>query len=142
MNEEQKQLIHTANIQRAFVATVARAFASMIDDMIDYCKVHNIGIPLTERRQLINIEKAITIVTSDYISLDKDKADAFKRYSKIMAVVIQQLFSKTDGDYMTMFKFYNYVKTFPTTRKEIEVSSSKEAEAFSVVFGNNIDNNS
>lgn len=142
MNEEQKQLLYIANIQRAFVATVARAFASMIDDMIDYCKIHDIGIPLTERRQLINIKKAITIVTSDYISLDKDKADAFKQYSKIMAVVIQQLFSKTDGDYMTMFKFYNYVKTFPTTRKEIEVNSSKEADAFAVVFGNNVDNNS
>lgn len=142
MNEEQKQLIHTANIQRAFVATVARAFASMIDDMIDYCKVHNIVIPLTERRQLINIKNAITIITSDYIALDKDKADAFKQYSKIMAVVIQQLFSKTDGDYMTMFKFYNYVKTFPTTRKEIEVSSSKEADAFSVIFGNHNSNNS
>lgn len=142
MNEKQKQVIHTANIQRAFVATVARAFVSMIDDMIDYCKVHNIIIPLTERRQLINIKKAVTIVTSDYIALDKDKADTFKQYSKIMAVVIQQLFSKTDGDYMTMFKFYNYVKTFPTTRKEIEVPTNKEADAFAVIFGNHNNNNS
>lgn len=141
MNEEQKQLIRTANIQRAFVATVARAFTSMIDDMIDYCKIHNIGIPFTERRQLINIKKAINVVTVDYISPDKDKADGFKQYSKIMAVVIQQLFSKTDGDYMTMFKFYNYVKAFPTTCKEIEVSSSKEADAFAVVFGNSSNNN-
>lgn len=142
MNEEQKQLIHTANIQRAFVATVARAFANMIDDMIDYCKVHNIGIPPIERRQLINIKKAVTIITSDYVALDKDKADAFKQYSKVMAVVIQQLFSKTDGNYMTIFKFYNYVKTFPTTCKEIEVSSSKEADAFAVIFGNHNSNNS
>lgn len=142
MNEEQKQLIHTANIQRAFVATVARAFANMIDDMIDYCKVHNIGILPIERRQLINIKKAVTIITSDYVALDKDKADAFKQYSKVMAVVIQQLFSKTDGNYMTIFKFYNYVKTFPTTCKEIEVSSSKEADAFAVIFGNHNSNNS
>ena len=142
MNEEQKQLIHTANIQRAFVATVARAFANMIDDMIDYCKVHSIGIPPIERRQLINIKKAVTIITSDYVALDKDKADAFKQYSKVMAVVIQQLFSKTDGNYMTIFKFYNYVKTFPTTCKEIEVSSSKEADAFAVIFGNHNSNNS
>lgn len=141
MNEEQKQIIHVANIQRAFVATVARTFVSMIDDMIDYCKIHNIVIPFIERRQLINIKKAITVITADYISLDKDKANAFKQYSKIVAVVIQQLFSKTDGDYMTMFKFYNYVKTFPTTRKEIEVSSSKEADAFAVVFNNTGDNN-
>ena len=142
MNEEQKQLIHTANIQRAFVATVARAFANMIDDMIDYCKVHNIGILPIERRQLINIKKAVSIITSDYVALDKDKADAFKQYSKVMAVVIQQLFSKTDGNYMTIFKFYNYVKTFPTTCKEIEVSSSKEADAFAVIFGNHNSNNS
>lgn len=142
MNEEQKQLIRTANIQRAFVATVARAFANMIDDMIDYCKVHSIGIPLTERRQLINIKKAVTIITSDYVALNKDKADAFKQYSKIMAVVIQQLFSKTDGNYMTIFKFYNYVKTFPTTCKAIEVPSSKEADAFAVIFGNHNSNNS
>ena len=116
--------------------------ANMIDDMIDYCKVHSIGIPPIERRQLINIKKAVTIITSDYVALDKDKADAFKQYSKVMAVVIQQLFSKTDGNYMTIFKFYNYVKTFPTTCKAIEVPSSKEADAFAVIFGNHNSNNS
>lgn len=142
MNEEQIQILHTANVQRAFVMTVAKAFQNMIQNMIQYCKDNNIMIESFERRQLLNIDKALTYLTSEYVSLGSDKAEAYKAYCKIMAVVIQQLFSKTDGDYMTMFKFYNYVKTFPTTCKEIEVNSNKEADAFAVVFGNNVDNNS
>lgn len=134
-NEELKNIINTANVQRAFVATVARAFSCMIDDMIKYCKDNNLQIPMTERRQLINIKKSISIFTSDYVLLSKDKCDSFKNYSKIMAVVIRQLFSKTDSDYMNMFKFYNYVKTFPTTCKSIEVTSEQERDAFSVIFG-------
>lgn len=141
MNEEElKTIINKANVQRAFVATVARAFACMIDDMVKYCKDNDLQIPMTERRQLSNIKKSITIFTSDYVLLNKDKSDSFKTYSKIMAVVIQQLFSKTDSSYMTMFKFYNYVKTFPTTCKSIEVTSEQERDVFSVIFGS--DNNS
>ena len=142
MTEEQKQILHTANIQRAFVMTVAKALHFMIADMIEYCKKNNIKITSWEKFQLAQLNKNIAILTSDYSSLGKDKFEAFKTYSRIMAVTIQELFSKTDSDYMTMFKFYNYVKTFPTTCKEIEVPANKEANAFAVIFGNHTDNNS
>lgn len=142
MNEEQKQLIHTANIQRAFVMTVAKALQFMVADMVEYCKKNNIKIANWEKFQLAQLNKNVSILTNDYSNLGKDKFEAFKTYSHIMSVVIQQLFSKTDGDYMTMFKFYNYVKTFPTTRKEIEVPANKEADAFAVIFGNHNSNNS
>lgn len=141
MENKDKELIRTANIQRAFVMTVAKALHFMIADMIEYCKKNSIVISNWEKQQLNYLNKTINILTSDYSSLGKDKFEAFKIYSRIMAVTIQELFSKTDSDYMTMFKFYNYVKAFPTTCKEIEVPSNKEAEAFSVVFGNSGDNN-
>lgn len=142
MTEEQKQLLHTANVQRAFVMTVAKALRFMVADMVEYCKKNGIKISGWEKQQLTYLDKTIAILTNDYMNLGRDKFEAFKAYSRIMAVTIQELFSKTDGDYMTMFKFYNYVKTFPTTCKEIEVDINKEADAFAVIFGNHTDNNS
>ena len=141
MEDKNKNLIYIANIQRAFVATIMQALSYHIQDMLEYCKKNNIHVDSFEYNQLKIMDKALRNITSDYKVLRKDKANAFKQYSKIMAVVIQQLFSKTDGDYMTMFKFYNYVKTFTTTRKEIEVPANKEADAFAVIFGNHNSNN-
>ena len=142
MNEEQKQLIHTANIQRVFVCTVMQALHIYITNMVDYCKANNITISSFEKTQLNIIDRAIRNITIDYRQLNNGRGEAFKRYANILAVTVQELFSRTDGDYMTMFKFYNYVKTFPTTRKEIEVPANKEAEAFAVIFGNHNSNNS
>lgn len=143
MTETEQKLIYTANIQRAFVCTVARALLVLIEQMINYCNKYCIKIDAFERSQLNIIQKGIKNITSDYISFsDRSKTLSFKRYTKIMALVIRQLFSKTDGDYMTMFKFYNYVKTFPTTCKEIKPTASEEQDAFSVIFNSNNSNNS
>lgn len=142
MTETEKKLIHTANIQRAFVCTVARALLILIEQMINYCNKYSIRIDAFERSQLNIIQRGIKNITSDYICFsDRSKTLAFKRYTKIMAIVIRQLFSKTDGDYMTMFKFYNYVKTFLTTCKEIEPTVDEEQDAFSVIFNGDSSNN-
>lgn len=134
MTETEKKLIHTANIQRAFVATFMQALQNEINYMIKFCQDNGIRIESFERRQLINIIKSIQYIVVDYKCLKAEKAENFKRYGKIMSLVVRQLFSKTDGDYMTMFKFYNYVKTFPTTCKEIEPTASEEQDAFSIIF--------
>lgn len=143
MEDKDKNLLYIANIQRAFVCTVARALLVLIEQMINYCNKYDIKIDAFERSQLNIIQKGIKNITSDYLCfIDQSKSRAFKRYTKIMALVIRQLFSKTDGDYMTMFKFYNYVKTFPTTLKEIEPTASEEQDAFSVIFNCDNSNNS
>lgn len=143
MTENEKKLIHTANIQRAFVCTVARALLVLIEQMINYCNKHSIKIDTFERSQLNIIQKGIKNITIDYLCFkDQSKSKSFKRYTKIMALAIRQLFSKTDGDYMTMFKFYNYVKTFPTTCKEIEPTANEEQDAFSVIFNGDDSDNS
>lgn len=143
MEDKDKNLLYIANIQRAFVCTVARALLVLIEQMINYCNKYGIKIDAFERSQLNIIQKGIKNITSDYLCFkDQSKSRAFKRYTKIMALVIRQLFSKTDGDYMTMFKFYNYVKTFPTALKEIEPTASEEQDAFSVIFNCDNSNNS
>lgn len=142
MEDKDKNPLYIANIQRAFVATVMQALSYHIQDMLEYCKKNNIRVDNFEYNQLKIMDKALRNITSDYKVLRKDKANAFKQYSKIMAVVIKQLFSKTDSNYMTMFKFYNYVKTFPTALKEIEPTASEEQDAFSVIFNGDNSNNS
>ena len=57
-----------------------------------------------------------------------------KIYSKILAVTLQELFSRTDGDLMGMYKFYNYIKIFPVKHNCIDVTAEAEKDAFDVVF--------
>lgn len=142
MEIDGKQLVRIANIQRAFVATFMQALQNEINYMIKFCQDNGIRIEPFERRQLINIIKSIQYIVVDYKCLKAKKAENFKRYGKIMSLVVRQLFSKTDGDYMTMFKFYNYVKTFPTTCKEIEPTASEEQDAFSIIFNGDNSTNS
>ena len=129
-----KEIIHKANIDRAFVVTVMQALGYYIDNMLAYCKENNLKVDSFEKSQLNIMKKAINNITIDYRQLNKGRGQAFKDYSKILAVTVQELFSRTDGDYMTMFKFYNYIKAFPTKQHEIEVPIEIEQNAFSVLF--------
>lgn len=137
--EEYKNIVQSANVERAFVATVMHALDYYIDNMKANCKRNNLKIESFEANQLMIIQKAIRNITIDYRTLDKSKSKAFKDYAKIMAVTIQELFSRTDGDYMTMYKFYNYIKAFKNQNHFIEVPAEVEQDAFKVIWNN--DNN-
>lgn len=141
MTESENKLVYTANIQRAFVCTVMWALHTYIANMVNYCKANNITISSFEKSQLNIIDRAIRNITIDYRQLNNGRSEAFKRYANILAITVQELFSRTDGDYMTMFKFYNYVKAFPTTCKEIEPTANEEKDAFSVIFNGDNSNN-
>lgn len=133
-DEEYKKLVQAANVERAFVATVMQALDYYIDNMKANCKKNSLRIEPFEANQLMIMQKAIKNITIDYRTLAKPKAKSFLEYAKIMAVTIQELFSRTDGDYMTMYKFYNYIKAFKTQNHFIEVPANIEQDAFKVVF--------
>ena len=137
--EEYKNIVQAANVERAFVATVMQALDYYIDNMKANCKRNNLKIEPFEANQLTVMQKAIRNITIDYRTLDKSKSKAFKDYAKIMTVTIQELFSRTDGDYMTMYKFYNYIKAFKNQNHFIEVPAEVEQDAFKVIWNN--DNN-
>lgn len=129
-----EEIMHKATIERAFVATIMQALSYYIDNMLDYCNKQGIKVDSFEKSQLNIMKKAIANITIDYRQLNKGRGQAFKDYSKILAVTVQELFSRTDGDYMRMYKFYNYIKAFPTQQHEIEVPVEIEKDAFSVLF--------
>lgn len=129
-----EEIIHKANVERAFVATVMQALDSYIANIINNCKKVGLGIEPFERSQLNIMQKAIRNITIDYRQLNNGRGQAFKDYAKILAVTVQELFSRTDGDFMRMYKFYNYIKAFPTQQHEIEVPAEIEQDAFSVLF--------
>lgn len=137
--EEHKHIVQSANVERAFVATVMHALDYYIDNMKANCKKNNLKIEPFEANQLMIIQKAIRNITIDYRTLATSKSKAFKDYAKIMAVTIQELFSRTDGDYMTMYKFYNYIKAFKNQNHFIEVPAEVEQDTFKVIW--NDDNN-
>lgn len=137
--EEHKHIVQSANVERAFVATVMHALDYYIDNMKANCKKNNLKIESFEANQLMIMQKAIRNITIDYRTLATSKSKAFKDYAKIMAVTIQELFSRTDGDYMTMYKFYNYIKAFKNQNHFIEVPAEVEQDAFKVIW--NGDNN-
>lgn len=137
--EEHKYIVQSANVERAFVATVMHALDYYINNMKANCKKNNLKIEPFEANQLMIMQKAIRNITIDYRTLATSKSKAFKDYAKIMAVTIQELFSRTDGDYMTMYKFYNYIKAFKNQNHFIEVPAEVEQDAFKVIWNN--DNN-
>lgn len=137
--EEYKNIVQAANVERAFVATVMQALDYYIDNMKANCKKNSLKIEPFEANQLTVMQKAIRNITIDYRTLATSKSKAFKDYAKIMAVTIQELFSRTDGDYMTMYKFYNYIKAFKNQNHFIEVPAEVEQDAFKVIW--NDDNN-
>lgn len=132
MNRE--AILYKANIERAFVATIMQALSYYIDNMLQFCKDNDLRVDSFEKSQLKLIKKAINNITTDYKSLEQSKSDAFKVYSKIIAVTVQELFSRTDGDLMAMYKFFNYIKIFPVKHKCIDVTSEAEIDAFSVLL--------
>lgn len=137
--EEYKYIVQSANVERAFVATVMHALDYYIDNMKANCKKNGLKIEPFEANQLTVMQKAIRNITIDYRTFAKSKSKVFKDYAKIMAVTIQELFSRTDGDYMTMYKFYNYIKAFKNQNHFIEVPAEVEQDAFKVIWNN--DNN-
>lgn len=132
--KDKNKIIHKANIERAFVATVMQSLIYFIDNMINYCVSNGIKIDSFEKRQLNVIKEATKHITIDYISLEKSKSDEFKSYSKVMAVTIQELFSRTENNSMLMYKFYNYIKAFPIQNHNIDVPVEIEQEAFNFIF--------
>lgn len=132
--EEYKHIVQSANVERAFVATVMHALDYYIDNMKANCKKNGLKIEPFEANQLTVMQKAIRNITIDYRTLTTSKSKAFKDYAKIMAVTIQELFSRTDGDYMTMYKFYNYIKAFKNQNHFIEVPAEVEQDAFKVIW--------
>lgn len=134
--EEYKHIVQSANVERAFVATVMHALDYYIDNMKANCKKNGLKIEPFEANQLEVMQKAIRNITIDYRTLVTSKSKAFKDYAKIIAVTIQELFSRTDGDYMTMYKFYNYIKAFKNQNHFIEVPAEIEQDAFKVIWDN------
>ena len=131
---DREAILYKANIERAFVATIMQALSYYVDNMLQFCKDNDLRVDNFEKSQLKLIKKAINNITIDYKSLEESKSDAFKVYSKIIAVTVQELFSRTDGDLMAMYKFFNYIKIFPVKHKCIDVTSEAEIDAFSVLL--------
>lgn len=131
---EREAILYKANIERAFVATIMQALSYYVDNMLQFCKDNDLRVDNFEKSQLKLIKKAINNITTDYKSLEQSKSDAFKVYSKIIAVTVQELFSRTDGDLMAMYKFFNYIKIFPVKHKCIDVTSEAEIDAFSILL--------
>lgn len=131
---ERESILYKANIERAFVATIMQALSYYVDNMLQFCKDNDLRVDSFEKSQLKLIKKAINNITTDYKSLEQSKSNAFKVYSKIIAVTVQELFSRTDGDLMAMYKFFNYIKIFPVKHKCIDVTSEAEIDAFSVLL--------
>lgn len=131
---DREAILYKANIERAFVATIMQALSYYVDNMLQFCKDNDLRVDNFEKSQLKLIKKAINNITTDYKSLEQSKSNAFKVYSKIIAVTVQELFSRTDGDLMAMYKFFNYIKIFPVKHKCIDVTSEAEIDAFSVLL--------
>lgn len=131
---EREAILYKANIERAFVATIMQALSYYVDNMLQFCKDNDLRVDSFEKSQLKLIKKTINNITTDYKSLEQSKSDAFKVYSKIIAVTVQELFSRTDGDLMAMYKFFNYIKIFPVKHKCIDVTADAETDAFSVLL--------
>ena len=114
---------------------LASVVKTMVEQMLQYHKSHLIKIDYTEKRQwdmLIKCTKNLDAMTLD---MDKESRATFRNNVKMFAVLMRLILSRVDDDDMKLYKWYNYIKAFPTDLPEIQPTGEEEIEAFKHLFG-------
>ena len=107
----------------------------VVEDMIKFCDEHNIKIDYYERKQWNTMIKCTKSLDAMILDESKEKRIIFRRNVKMFAVLMRLILARVDDDDMKLYKWYNYIKSFPTDLPEIQPTGEEEAEAFKHIFG-------
>lgn len=139
MNDTAK--LRRANYIGTFNNMLAYILKNNIDNMFKELKADGIKMDDSEKICWTHLNNALKPITGYRFNFDNNKRKQYEHYCKLVSIVIKELLAKTENDDMLLYKFYNYIKLFPSKLPEFEVSASEEVDAFSHLFGGSNDNN-
>ena len=133
MTEREKE-IYIATKQGDMCVNVVAVIAELVQQMLDYCKEHNIKIDRIEKRNWEFLIKTAKQLESMSYNLSKEQKIIFDRNTKMFSLLMRLILARVDDNDMKFYQWYNYIKSFPADLPEIQPSGAEEAEVFKHLF--------
>jgi hypothetical protein len=133
MTEREKE-IHIATKQGDMCVNIVAVIAELAQQMLDYCKEHNIKIDRIEKRNWEFLIKTAKQLESMSYNLSKEQKIIFDRNTKMFSLLMRLILARVDDADMKLYQWYNYIKTFPADLPEVQPSGAEEAEVFKHLF--------
>lgn len=133
MTEREKE-IYIATKQGDMCVNVVAVIAELAQQMLDYCKEHNIKIDRIEKRNWEFLIKTAKQLESMSYNLSKEQKIIFDRNTKMFSLLMRLILARVDDADMKLYQWYNYIKTFPADLPEVQPSGAEEAEVFKHLF--------
>ena len=131
---EREKLLHIATIQGNMCVNVVAVIAELAQQMLDYCKEHDIKIDRIEKRNWEFLIKTAKQLESLAYKLPKEQKVIFDRNTKMFSLLIRLILARVDDNDMKLYKWYNYIKAFPADLPDIQPTGEEEQEAFRHIF--------
>lgn len=133
MTEREKE-IYIATKQGDMCVNVVAVIAELVQQMLDYCKEHNIKIDRIEKRNWEFLIKTAKQLESMSYNLSKEQKIIFDRNTKMFSLLMRLILARVDDNDMKFYQWYNYIKAFPADLPEVQPSGAEEAEVFKHLF--------
>jgi hypothetical protein len=133
MTKREKE-IHIATKQGDMCVNVVAVITELAQQMLDYCKEHNIKIDRIEKRNWEFLIKTAKQLESMAYNLSKKQKIIFDRNTKMFSLLMRLILARVDDNDMKFYQWYNYIKTFPADLPEIQPTGKEEAEVFKHLF--------
>ena len=133
MTEREKE-IHIAIKQGDMCVNVVAIITELAQQMLDYCKEHNIKIDRIEKRNWEFLIKTAKQLESMAYNLSKEQKVIFDRNTKMFSLLMRLILARVDDNDMKFYQWYNYIKNFPADSPEIQPTGEEEAEVFKHLF--------
>lgn len=113
------------------IAAVTKELATQ---MLNYCDERNIRVDSFERKQWNMLIKSSSYLDSLVLTQGREGIERFRSNVRIFSLLMRLILARVDDDDMKLYKWYNYIKSFPTDLPEIQPTGEEEAEAFKHIF--------
>ena len=133
MTEREKE-IYIATKQGDMCVNVVAVIVELVQQMLDYCKEHNIKIDRIEKRNWEFLIKTAKQLESMSYNLSKEQKIIFDRNTRMFSLLMRLILARVDDADMKLYQWYNYIKSFPADLPEIQPSGAEEAEVFKHLF--------
>ena len=133
MTEREKE-IYIATKQGDMCVNVVAVIAELVQQMLDYCKEHNIKIDRIEKRNWEFLIKTAKQLEAMAYNLPKEQKIIFDRNTKMFSLLMRLILARVDDADMKLYQWYNYIKSFPADLPEVQPSGAEEAEVFKHLF--------
>ena len=129
-----EEILNISRRQGDMCINIVAVIAEMAQQLLDYCKTHNIRIERNEKQNWNVLIKTAKQLKNMSYSLSKEDKAVFDMNTKMFSLLMRLILARVDDDDMKLYQWYNYIKAFPADLPEIQPSAEEEAEVFKHIF--------